>query len=101
MREGVAHRLAEHAVEFLEGLRALRQTLGERDIERAYEAHAESLDIVAPGLGDRAELAGLQCTEGLAVDQRRGVDLAGGQRGGQVRRLDLDLLDVAAFERRI
>ena len=48
-----------------------------------------------------AELAGLQRAKGLAVDQRRGVDLAGGQRAGQVGRLDLDLLDVAAFKRGI
>ena len=70
-------------------------------IERADEAHAEGLDVVASGLGDRAELAGLQGAKRLAVDQRRGVDLAGGQRAGQVRRLDLDLLEIAAFERGI
>src|SRR5262245_18856494 len=101
MGQGVFHRLPEHAVEFLEGIRALRQAFRVRHIQRADEAHTERLDIVAPGLGDRPELAGLQRAEGLAVDQRRRVDLARGQRGGQVRRLNLDLFEVAALERRV
>jgi hypothetical protein len=33
------------------------------------------------------------------VNERRGIDLAGGQRGRQIGRLDLDLFEIAAFER--
>ena len=46
-----------------------------------------------------AKLAGLHGAEGLAVDERRRIDLARGQRGRQVGRLDLDLFEIAAFER--
>src|SRR5262245_36283053 len=41
VRQRIAHRLAEHAVELLERLRALRQALRVRYVERADEAHAE------------------------------------------------------------